>query len=119
MLKERISEFVKEVSAIEGVDGCALISKDGIMIGKAFPREISEKWFSAMSASVLASAESAASIIGNTPPVHIRIDAPDGRILIHDAGEKLLVVAVLFRAVDPEPIAEQIEAVARRIGEEL
>ena len=119
MLKERIAEFVEEVSAIEGVDGCALISKDGIMIGKAFPREISEKWFSAMSASVLASAESAASIIGITPPVHIRVDAPDGRILIHDAGEKLLVVAVIAAGPDPEPIAERIEAVARTVGEEL
>ncbi len=119
MLKERISEYVKEVRAIGGVDGCALISKDGIMIGKAFHREISEKWFSAMSASVLASAESAASIIGHTPPVHIRIDAVDGRILIHDAGEKLLLVAVLSREADPEPIAEQVEALARKIGEEL
>ncbi len=119
MLKERIAEFVEEVRAIDGVDGCALISKDGIMIGKSFPREISEKWFAAMSASVLASAESAASIIGITPPVHIMIGAREGRILIHDAGEKLLLVAVLAEGAGQEQIAEQLEVVALRVAEAL
>lgn len=119
MLKERIAEFIEEVRAIDGVEGCALISKDGIMIGKSFPREISEKWFAAMSASVLASAESAASIISITPPVRVTIDAHDRRILIHDAGEKLLLVAVLGAKVEPEPIASSLETVARRVAEAL
>jgi predicted regulator of Ras-like GTPase activity (Roadblock/LC7/MglB family) len=119
MLKERIAEFVDEVRIIDGVDGSALISKDGIMIGKSFSKEISEKWFAAMSASALASAESAASIISITPPVNLRIDARDGSILLHDAGDKLLLVAVLNAAAQQDRIIEQLESVAHRVREAL
>ena len=117
MLKERIAGFVDEVRAIDGIEGAALVTKDGVMIGRSFPREISEKWFAAMSASVLASAESAASIISITPPVRIRIDAAGGCILLHDAGDKLLVVAVLAAGAKPEEVVSRLEPLAQRIGE--
>ncbi len=119
MLKERIAGFINEVRAIDGIEGAALVTKDGIMIGRSFPREISEKWFAAMSASVLASAESAASIIGVVPPVRVRIDAPGGCILLHDAGDKLLVVAVIGAEAEADRVVEQLEPLARRIGEAL
>jgi predicted regulator of Ras-like GTPase activity (Roadblock/LC7/MglB family) len=119
MLKERIAGFVDEARAVEGVKGAALVTKDGIMIGRSFPREISEKWFAAMSASVLASAESAASIISITPPVHVRIDAPGGCILLHDAGDKLLLVAVLAADAPADQVAAELEPLAQRIGEAL
>lgn len=117
MLKERIAGFVEEVRAVDGIEGAALVTKDGVMIGRSFPREISEKWFAAMSASVLASAESAASIIGLTPPVRVRIDAAGGCILLHDAGEKLLIVAVLAGGAEPDEVDTRLEPLARRIGE--
>jgi predicted regulator of Ras-like GTPase activity (Roadblock/LC7/MglB family) len=117
MLKERIAGFVDEVRAIDGIEGAALVTKDGVMIGRSFPREISEKWFAAMSASVLASAESAASIIGITPPVRARIDASGGCILLHDAGDKLLIVAVLARGAEPDRVVAMLEPLAQKIGE--
>ncbi|MEN6519360.1 MAG: roadblock/LC7 domain-containing protein [Methanospirillum sp.] len=116
MLKERIAGFVDEVRAIDGIEGAALVTKDGVMIGRSFPREISEKWFAAMSASVLASAESAASVIGITPPVRVRIDAAGGCILLHDAGDKMLVVAVLTAGADPDQVVARLETLAQQIG---
>jgi len=117
MLKERIAGFVDEVRAIDGIEGAALVTKDGVMIGRSFPREISEKWFAAMSASVLASAESAASVISIPPPVRVRIDAAGRCILLHDAGEKMLVVAVLMSDAEPDQVAAKLESLAQQIGE--
>ncbi len=117
MLKERIAGFVNEIRAIDGIEGAALVTKDGVMIGRSFPKEISEKWFAAMSASVLASAESAASIISVTPPVRVRIDAANCCILLHDAGDKLLVVAVLAGDAEPDRVVALLEPLALRIGE--
>lgn len=117
MLKERIAGFVDDVRAIDGIEGAALVTKDGVMIGRSFPREVSEKWFAAMSASVLASAESAASIISITPPVRVRIDAVGGCILLHDAGDKLLVVAVLAAGASPDEVIARLEPLAQEIGE--
>ncbi len=117
MLKERIAGFVDEVRAIDGIEGAALVTKDGVMIGRSFPREISEKWFAAMSVSVLASAESAASIISITPPVRVRIEADGGSILLHEAGEKLMIVAVLADGAEPDEVVERLAPVARKIAE--
>jgi uncharacterized protein len=119
MLKERIAGFVDEARAIDGIAGAALVTKDGIMIGRSFPGEISEKWFAAMSASVLASAESAASIISIVPPVRVRIEAPGGCVLLHDAGEKLLVVAVLCPGAEADQVVARLEPLAQRIAEAL
>ena len=63
MLKEKISAFIDKIKAIEGVSACALISRDGIIAGKFFDQEINEPWFGALSATILASAESVGSII--------------------------------------------------------
>lgn len=117
MLKERIAGFIDEIRAIDGVDGAALVTKDGVMIGRSFAREISEKWFAAMSASVLASAESAASIISIAPPVRVWIAADAGCILLQDAGDKLLVVAVLTETARPEDVVARLEPLAQQIEE--
>ena len=120
MLKERIAAYMIEVRAIDGVEGCALVTKDGIMIGRSFPREIQERWFAAMTASVLASAESAAGIVGLPPPVTVQISSDPGRcVLLHDAGEKVLIASVLAEGADPSAIDPQVGEIARRIGEAL
>lgn len=119
MLKEKISGFIDEIRSINGVEGCALVSKDGIMIGKYFSREISEKWFAAMSASVLASAESAASIINIRPPIQVVVHAEEGTILITDAGEKLLITTILNPTTDESLVARDVNRIASRIEEEL
>lgn len=119
MLKEKISGFIDEIRSINGVEGCALVSKDGIMIGKYFTKEISEKWFAAMSASVLASAESAASIINIRPPIQVVIHAEEGKIMITDAGERLLITTILNPGMDESIITHDVNRIALRIEEEL
>ena len=63
MLKEKISAFIELIRSIDGVAACALVSRDGIIAGKSFDRELNEPWFGALSATILASAESVGSII--------------------------------------------------------
>jgi predicted regulator of Ras-like GTPase activity (Roadblock/LC7/MglB family) len=36
MLKEKITGFIDEIRSIEGVTACALVSRDGIMVGTTF-----------------------------------------------------------------------------------
>ncbi len=63
MLKEKISAFIDKIHSIDGVAACALVSRDGIISGKYFDREVNEPWLGALSATILASAESLGSII--------------------------------------------------------
>jgi predicted regulator of Ras-like GTPase activity (Roadblock/LC7/MglB family) len=45
MLKEKISPFIGKICSIKGVEACALVSRDGIIAGKYFDRELNEPRF--------------------------------------------------------------------------
>ena len=119
MLKEKISGFIEELRRIDGVKACALVSRDGIMIGKHFDAELNEPWFAAMSATLLASAESAASIIKVKSPDSVTIHADDAAIIVMGAGEKLLVAVIVGKNADALVVHEKTQAVAHRIAEAL
>ena len=55
MIKEKISECIDMVRSIEGVAACALISRDGIIAGKYFNRDLNEQWSGALLATLLSS----------------------------------------------------------------
>jgi len=119
MLKERISGFIEELRGIDGVKACALVSRDGIMIGKHFDTDLNEPWFAAMSATLLASAESAATIIRVKSPDSVTIHAEDAEILVMGAGEKLLVAVIVGKNADGTAVHQKTQAVAQRIAEVL
>lgn len=100
MLKEKIHGFIEKISAVEGVSACALISRDGIMLGKSMQTEFNEPWFAAMNATLFASAESASTIIKAASPDMVTIFSRDNTIVVMGAGEKLLIVAVTGRKSD-------------------
>ena len=94
MLKEKIKGYIERIKRIEGILDCALISRDGIMLGKSFEGEFNEPWLAAMCATLFASAESTSSILKLQPPDAVSIMIKETTIMVLGAGEKLLIVAV-------------------------
>jgi len=119
MLREKITGFIDELQAIEGVKACALVSRDGMMIGKHFETDLNEPWFAAMSATLLASAESAASIIKARSPDSVTIQAEDAAIIVMGAGEKLLVAVIVGKGADYDAVYRKTGVIARKISEAL
>jgi predicted regulator of Ras-like GTPase activity (Roadblock/LC7/MglB family) len=119
MLREKITGFIDELRTIDGITACALVSRDGIMIGKHFDTDLNEPWFAAMSATLLASAESAASIIRMKSPDSVTIHAEDAVIIVMGAGEKLLVAAIIRKDADRDAVHRKMQGIARKIAEAL
>ena len=119
MLKEKISLFIDRIRSIDGVAACALISRDGIISGKYFDRELNEPWFGALSATILASAESVGSIIKSRSLLSVTIQTQDASILILGAGENFLIAAIIRDNADPDKIHTEMLAIAQKIGEAL
>jgi predicted regulator of Ras-like GTPase activity (Roadblock/LC7/MglB family) len=119
MLKEKITGFIDDICAIEGVTACALVSRDGIMIGKHFETELNEPWFAAMSATLLASAESAANIIRVKSPDSVTVHAEDATIIVMGAGEKLLVTAIVRKGADSSSVYAGMVPIAKKAAEVL
>ena len=119
MLKEKISAFIEQVQSIDGVAACALVSRDGIIAGKHFDRDLNEPWFGALSATILASAESIGSIIRMKSAGSVMIQAEDTSIVIMGAGENFLIAAIISDNADPAKIHAQMLAVAQKIKEAM
>ena len=119
MLKEKISAFIDRIRSIDGVAAVALVSRDGIIAGKYFDREINEPWFGALSATILASAESVGNIIRMNSMESVTIRASESSILVMGAGENFLIAAIIKDNADPVRVNDQMLAVAKSIGESM
>lgn len=119
MLKDKISAFIDKIDSIKGVAACALVSRDGIISGKKFDRELNEPWFGALSATILASAESVGSIIRSRIMLSVTIRTQDTSIIIMGAGENFLIAAILPDDADTVKVHAALLAVAQQIGEAM
>jgi predicted regulator of Ras-like GTPase activity (Roadblock/LC7/MglB family) len=119
MLKEKISAFIEQIKSIDGVAACALVSRDGIIAGKQFDRDLNEPWFAALSATILASAESVGSIIRMKSLGSVTIRAPDSSIIIMGAGENFLIAAIITDNADIGNVDAQLFTVAKKIREAM
>lgn len=119
MLKEKISEVIDKIRSIDGVAACALVSRDGIVAGKYFDRDLNEPWFGALLATILSSAESIGGMTKMKSLESIAIRAPDTSVMVVGAGENFLIAAILNDRTDPADIQGQMLAVAKTIGESM
>jgi predicted regulator of Ras-like GTPase activity (Roadblock/LC7/MglB family) len=117
MLKDKISGFIEKIRSVDGVAACAVVSRDGIIAGKLFERELNEPWFGALTATILASAESAANIIRMHSMDSVTIRGFDSSIIVMGAGDNFLVAAILDNRADQGKAHEQILSIAQKIGE--
>ncbi|MCQ8894454.1 MAG: roadblock/LC7 domain-containing protein [Methanolinea sp.] len=116
MLKEKVKGYIEKIRAIDGVKGCALISRDGIMLGQLMEKDFNEPWLAAMCATLFASAESASGILKMAPPEVVCVHGGASSLVVLGAGEKLLVVVVGERGFEHSPGARQLEVLAGEIG---
>ena len=119
MLKEKISSFIETIRSIDGVAACALVSRDGIIAGKYFDRDLNEPWFGALSATILASAESVGSIIRMKSMMSITLRAQEASIVVMGAGENFLIAVILADSADPDAVHAALLPVVRKIGEAM
>lgn len=118
--KEKAQTYIEEIRSISGVVACALVSQDGFVMGKYFrDNGQTPSLFAAMSATIFASADAAASAVHISSPSSIVVTTADATILVVCVGNEALITAVVEKTADPAAVSEQLATVAARIGEEL
>ena len=116
--EEETQECIDEIRSVAGVVACALVSCEGLVMGKYFRESgLSSSLFAAMSAIVLASAEAACGSVHIQRPSMVPITATDATILIVSAGETALITAVIDKSADLPTVQRQLSDIAARIGE--
>lgn len=118
-LKDRINSFIREIMEVRGVSACALASRDGILMGKSFAAGVSVPSFAAMSATMLASAEAAASISHIQSPQKVLVTSNDASVLVMSAGDRTLLAAILDPTADTETVYKIFTKITAEIAEVL
>jgi hypothetical protein len=117
MLKEKISPFIDKIRSIEGVEACALVSRDGIIAGKYFDRELNKPRFGSLLATILASSESIGGIVNMKSLESVSIRTQDISVMIAGAKENFLIAAILKDRDDLVKVHNQVLAAGKTIGE--
>jgi len=119
MLKQKITAFIETIRSIDGVAACAMVSRDGIIAGKSFDRDLNEPWFGALSATILASAESVGSIIKMRSMTSVSVRGQDSTVLVMGAGENFLIAMILTDSADQESVHAALLPVVQKIAEAM
>ncbi|NLZ29803.1 MAG: roadblock/LC7 domain-containing protein [Methanomicrobiales archaeon] len=117
-MREETRRCIEEIRSIAGVVACALVSCEGLAISKYSQEDgLSSSLFAAMSATVLAAADTVCSSVHVQRPSVITITAIDATILIVSVGEVALIAAVIDKSADLPTVRRQLSDMAARIEE--
>lgn len=109
------AKVLEELRRVDGVEGSALVSRDGITVVADLPPSYDRDTFSAMTAAMLGAAETAMVEIGRGMPDRVVVETKNSRILAMGlTAELMLVVLSNGRSTIPQ-IAQGVESLGERI----
>ncbi|MDD1671689.1 MAG: roadblock/LC7 domain-containing protein [Methanomicrobiales archaeon] len=118
-VNERVNSIIEEITSTKGVKECALVARDGILVGKRCRESIPAPSVAAMTASMFASAEAASSMLEISEPSHLIAFTKDTLLLVMSLGETMLVSATVDRSIDFPPVCKRLQEIATKIGGEV
>ena len=89
---EMLEKILMDLKMTGEISGCAIVSRDGLLMASDIPQEVDGGIFAAMSATMLGTAETAASELVKGMPDKVIVESPSGKIIISGAGSSALIV---------------------------
>ena len=93
-----VDKLLSDLKKSGGVEACAAVSRDGLLIRSSMQKEQFAESFAAMSATMLGAAETASTELGKGVPNRVIVESTQGRLIAVGAGPKALLVVI----VNPE-----------------
>ena len=94
----KVQNLHKELEKLEGISdiiGTALVNRNGLLIASKLPRDVDDRKFCAMAATMFGAIETAASTIGSKFVDNLTVEFNDFQLIIMGADEQLILVSLL------------------------
>ena len=94
----KVQNLHKELEKLEGLSdiiGTALVNRNGLLIASKLPRDIDDRKFCAMAATMFGAIETAASTIGSKFVDNLTVEFNDFQLIIMGADNQLILVSLL------------------------
>ncbi|MDW7727738.1 MAG: roadblock/LC7 domain-containing protein [Candidatus Methanoperedens sp.] len=94
---ELIGNILADLKKVRGVEACAAVTREGLLISAIMQNKRFAESFTAMSATMFGAAETVITELNKGLPDRVIVDSRHGRIIAVGAGPKALIV-VLFNS---------------------
>ncbi|MDY6984846.1 MAG: roadblock/LC7 domain-containing protein [Candidatus Thermoplasmatota archaeon] len=117
--QEMLNEVLQDLDRLTGIEGSAIVSRDGLIIISHLPTRVGKEAFSAMSATMLGAAETAMMELARDPPERVLVETKTTRMIITGASADTLLVILCRYNVNLGMLFIQAEKAVNRIKEIL
>jgi predicted regulator of Ras-like GTPase activity (Roadblock/LC7/MglB family) len=116
---DMIDKILADLKRAVGVEACAAVSRDGLLIRSIMQREQFAESFAAMSATMLGAAETATIELGKGIPHRVIVESENSRLIAVGAGPRALLVIIVSTDTGLGLILLEIEKAATKLKELL
>jgi len=114
-----IDKLLTDLNNMGGVEACAAVSRDGLLIRASIERKHFVDSLAAMSATMLGAAETATTQVGKGVPNRVIVESDHGRLVVVGAGPKALLILLAGPDVGLGLILLELEKSAKKLKELL
>ncbi|MCD4765377.1 MAG: roadblock/LC7 domain-containing protein [Methanosarcinales archaeon] len=112
-----LQEFITDLKNRGGIEACAIVSRDGLLMSSDMPDGIMGETFAAMSATMLGAAETTTTELNKGLPSRITVESQNGKLICMGAGSKALLVVMAKPDTGLGLILVEVEKTAAKIKE--
>lgn len=114
-----IDKLLSDLKRSGGVEACAAVSRDGLLIKSSMQKEQFAESFAAMSATMLGAAETASTELGKGVPNRVIVESSQGRLIAVGAGPNALLVVIVSPEAGLGLILLELDKSAKKLKELL
>ena len=92
-----------------GAVAAAIVSRDGNVLAANLPAGVSKETFSIMCATIHGAGMTVSNELRRGPPQRIVLDSAEGRVVIAEAGRRVLLVVVLAPGTDLDETSRRLQ----------
>jgi hypothetical protein len=118
MKKLEIQSINRELEKLEGnsdIIGIALVKRNGLLVSSRLPRDVDDRKFCAMAATMFGAIETAASTIGSNKVDNLTVEFSDFQLISLETNENMILVSLLNLNVNLGLIFIEIEEGVKNI----
>ncbi len=115
--KEQLDSLLADLRNSGGVEGAAVVSKDGLIIASLLDAGVDSDIFGAMSATMNGAAETAMGELKKGMPDRVLVEAAAGKLIAVGAGENSILVVLSAPSSSLGMLLVEMKKTAERVRE--
>ena len=112
---QNLHKELEKLQSISDIIGTALVNRNGLLIASKLPREIDDRKFCAMAATMFGAIETAASTLASKFVDNLTVEFNDFQLIIMGADDQLILVSLLNLSTNLGLILIEIEETIKNV----